>query len=69
VFEDTNDLNREGTELTRLGKMPFPCHSRENGSPEGLPRTGILLEFIPMKIGAGMTTFDSKGLFQQPVRI
>ena len=36
LFEDTNDLNREDTELTRRGKMPFPCHSRESGSPEGL---------------------------------
>jgi len=25
--------------------------------PEGLERTGFRLEFIPMKIGAGMTTF------------
>jgi len=25
--------------------------------PEGLERAGFQMEFIPMKIGAGMTTF------------
>jgi len=28
-----------------------------SGSPEKLGKTGFLLEFIPMKIGAGMTTW------------
>jgi len=69
LFEDTNDLNREESELTGRGKMPFQCHSQESGSPEGLQKTGFLPEFIPMKIGAGMTTSDSKKLYQQPVRI
>jgi len=28
---------------------------REGGSPESLENTGFLLEFIPVKTGAGMT--------------
>jgi hypothetical protein len=35
------------------------CHSRENGNPEPARKNekypGFLLEFIPVKIGAGMT--------------
>ena len=33
--------------------------------PEGLERTGFRLEFIPMKIGAGMTTFIKTVVYGQ----
>ena len=33
--------------------IKLECHSRENGNPQYFFR--FLLEFIPMKIGAGMT--------------
>jgi len=37
-------------------KRFFVCHSRAGGNPDSFPKkTGFLLEFIPMKIGAGMT--------------
>jgi hypothetical protein len=36
---------------------PQFCHSRVNGNPgkEVIGRSGFLLEFIPVKTGAGMT--------------
>jgi len=42
------------------------CHSRESGSPEPTEKTGFLLEFIPMKIGAGMTRLVFYGVFRPP---
>ena len=33
--------------------------------PEGLERTGFRLGFIPMKIGAGMTTFMKTVIYGQ----
>jgi hypothetical protein len=33
--------------------------------PEGLERTGFRLEFIPMKIGVGMTTFIKAEVYGQ----
>jgi hypothetical protein len=33
--------------------------------PEGLESTGFRLEFIPMKIGAGMTTFVKTAVYGQ----
>jgi hypothetical protein len=30
-------------------------HSRENGNPVNSNTSGLLLEFIPMQIGAGVT--------------
>jgi hypothetical protein len=45
--------------------FPLSCHSRANGNPGSFPAKagnsikdyGFLLEFIPVKIGAGMTSF------------
>ena len=33
--------------------------------PEGLKRTGFRLEFIPMKIGAGMTILTEAAIYKQ----
>jgi len=33
--------------------------------PEGLERTGFRLEFIPMKIGAGMTILIKTAIYKQ----
>jgi len=57
--------------------MLFQCHSRESGGPERFEKTGFpassagqaLLEFIPVKTGAGMTFGDPKGIFQHPARL
>jgi len=43
-----------------LRSLPLACPVLDTGylirgHPEGLERTGFRLEFIPMKIGAGMT--------------
>ena len=35
------------------------------GHPEGLESTGFRLQFIPMKIGAGMTTFMKTVVYGQ----
>jgi hypothetical protein len=40
------------------------CHSRESGNPVILNCSGLLLEFIPMEIGAGVTSFQ---LFTKPL--
>jgi hypothetical protein len=38
----------------------LPCrHSRQNGNPGISSGSGFLLEFIPMKIGGGMTKYSS----------
>jgi hypothetical protein len=51
------------------------CHSRENGNPEPVKEKSwipcikwgqALLEFIPMNIGAGMTTLDNNLTSFQP---
>jgi RNA polymerase sigma-70 factor, ECF subfamily len=47
-------------------KNSAPRHSRESGSPEKAENTGFLLEFIPMKIGAGMTFLRPQRLFKHP---
>jgi hypothetical protein len=37
--------------------------------PEGLESSGFRLEFIPMKIGAGMTTFMKTVVYGQTLMI
>ena len=49
-----------------LARRSASARRRENGNPENsiyLKNTGFLLEFIPMKIGAGMTKNTLFGLF------
>ena len=43
---------------------PAP-YSVKRGHPEGLESPGFGLEFIPMKIGAGMTTFMKTVVYGQ----
>jgi hypothetical protein len=42
--------------LEGCGKTPTYCHISESGRSEDLKKTGFLLEFIPVKTGAGMTS-------------
>jgi hypothetical protein len=54
--------------LAVIPGMSQPAPHLMRGRLEYLEKTGFLLEFIPMKIGAGMTLYVQRGLFQQTVR-
>jgi len=84
LLTNRRDLLYAGPVLSKLGIWPMLglqhscCHSRENGNPEtknrhrGFPASSAgqaLLEFIPMKIGAGMTNRKDTNLNARSLKL
>jgi hypothetical protein len=56
--EEGRTRNLLGNSVMSVDKLPCR-HSRQNGNPGISSGSGFLLEFIPMKIGGGMTKYSS----------